>query len=360
MTTSCRVALVALAATWLILLSTPARAALISENQEVAIGKQTAAEVEREYRVDTDLTRNERLNRVAAPLLKVAERKLAWRFRILDDPQINALAVPGGFIYATRGLMEQMPDRELAFVLAHEIQHVEKRHSIRQLEASLYRQVGLAAALQLLTGGRISQGTANTIALANMVVANRYTQDMEREADSDGIRMMARAGLDPRGAVDALRTLQRNNKSSMPKFLNSLVGTHPLNQDRIRHAEELAGSLAFTAAPVPDAQLPATDSVREARVMLALESGPSALSPDPDLMRLALDLQATSPSESRLEQTQGLVVWTFPENLTESQINHGLMAQEMPRVLGSRTFRRYGVSMVQLPEGRRRVVLVVR
>jgi len=360
MPATCRFALVGLVAIWLILLSSPARAALISENQEVAIGKQTAAEVEREYRVYTDLTTNERLNRVAEPLLKVAERKLAWQFRILDDPQINALAVPGGFIYATRGLMEQMPDRELAFVLAHEIQHIEKRHSIRQLEASLYRQVGLAAALQLLTGGRISQGTANTIALANMVVANRYTQDMEREADSDGIRMMARAGLDPRGAVDALRTLQRNNKSSMPKFLNSLVGTHPLNQDRIRHAEELAGSLAVNAAPVPDAQIPATDSLREARVMLALESGPSPLEPDPDLMRLALDMQAAPPLQGRLESNQGLIVWTFPETLTESQITTRLRNQEMPRVLGQRTFSRYGVSIVQVPDGQRRVVLLVR
>ncbi len=360
MITSCRFVLVALAAAWIILLSTPAQAALISESQEVAIGQETAAEVEREYRVYTDLTMNERLNRVAGPLLNVAERKLAWRFRILDDAQMNALAVPGGFIYTTRGLMEQMPDRELAFVLAHEIQHVEKRHSIRQLEASLYRQVGLAAALQLLTGGRISQGTANTIALANMVVANRYTQDMEREADSDGIRMMARAGLDPHGAVDALKTLQRNNKSSMPKFLNSLVGTHPLNQDRIRHAEELAGSLAVNAAPVPDSQLPPTDSLREAQVMLALESGPSALNPDPDLMRLALDMQAAPPSESRLEENQGVLVWNFPDTLTEKQVNSGLIDQEMPRVLGSRTFQRYGVSMVQLPEGRRRVVLLVR
>jgi predicted Zn-dependent protease len=360
MTRSCRFALVALVAAWLILLSTPARAALISEKQEIAIGKQTAAEVEREYRVDTDLTRNERLNRVAAPLLRVAERKLDWQLRILDIPQVNALAVPGGFIYTTRGLMEKMPDRELAFVLAHELQHVERRHSIRQLESSLYRQLGVLAAIQLLSKGRVSQGTSNTIALANMVVSNRYTQDMEREADSEGIRMMARAGLDPHGAVEALRTLQSNNKSSMPKFLNSLVGTHPLTKDRIRHAEELAGSLAFTAVPVPDVQAPVTDSVREAQVMLALESGPSPLSPDPDLMRLALDLQAPPLSESRLEETRGLVVWTFPETLTESQVNHGLMNQEIPRVLGSRTFQHYGVSIVQLPESQRRVVLVVR
>jgi hypothetical protein len=138
------------------------------------------------------------------------------------------------------------------------------------------------------------------------------------------------------------------------------VGTHPLTKDRIRHAEELAGSLAFTAVPVPDVQAPVTDSVREAQVMLALESGPSPLSPDPDLMRLALDLQAPPLSESRLEETRGLVVWTFPETLTESQVNHGLMNQEIPRVLGSRTFQHYGVSIVQLPESQRRVVLVVR
>ncbi len=355
-----RVGLVVLAAAWVVLLSTPVQAALISERQEVAIGQQTAADIEREYRVYTDLTMNERLNRVAGPLLNVAERKLAWRFRILDDPQINALAVPGGFIYATRGLMEKMPDRELAFVLAHEIQHVEKRHSIRQLEASLYRQLGLAAAIRLLTGGRVSEGTANTIALANMVVANRYTQDMEREADSDGIRMMARAGFDPMGAVDALRTLQRHNKGSMPKFLNSLVGTHPLTQDRIRHAEELAGSLAVHPAPRSDSEIPPTDSLREAQVMLALESDPPGLNPDPDLMRQALDMQAAPPAEGRLEANQGLIVWTFPETLNEGQVKDRLLTQEMPRVLGARAFSRYGVSIVRIPQGQRRGVLLVR
>ncbi len=356
---------------WMLVLAAPARAGLISESQEVAIGQQAASEIEAEYRIDDDIGMNQRLNRIAGQLLTRAERQLPWRFRLLDIEELNAMALPGGFIYATRGLLQTMPDGQAAFVLAHEIQHIERRHSVRQLEANLYRQVGLAAAIQLLTGGRLSQGASNTLALANMVVANRYTQDMEREADLEGIRMMARAGLAPQGAVEALQTLQNYNKTSLPKFVNALVGTHPLTRDRVRVAEEEVQRLGSSdtsaeagwplspAARVPLSQVPATDSLREAQTMLALQSGRYALQPDADLMEQALYLQAAPPQRSRLAEHSALVVLTFPTSLSEAELQARLLDRELPGLLGERRFTRYGISLVRTSDQERRLLLLL-
>jgi len=356
---------------WILVLAAPARAGLISESQEIAIGQQAAREVEAEYRLYDEVGMNQRLNRLATRLLTQAERNLPWKFRILDVEELNAMALPGGFIYATRGLLQTMPDSQAAFVLAHEIQHVERKHSVRQLEANLYRQVGLAAAIQLLTGGRLSQGASNTLALANMVVANRYTQDMEREADLDGIRMMARAGSDPQGAVDALRTLQAHNKASLPKFVNALVGTHPLTQDRVRVAENEvrqlasasppaeAGSPLSLATPVPESQLPPTDSLREAQTMMALQAGRHALQPEARLMEQALYLQAAPPERSRLSEHYALVVLDFPTTLAQADLEARLLDQELPGLLGERRFTRYGLSLVRTSRDQRRLLLLM-
>lgn len=351
-------------------LSAPAWAGIISESQEIDIGRQAAVEIESQYRLYPEIGMTERLNRVAGQLLTRKKRNLPYQFRVLDVPELNAMALPGGFVYATRGLMEQMPDEELAFVLAHEIQHVELKHSVRQMEAELYKQIGIMAAVQILTGGQLSEGTANTIALANMVLSNQYSQGMESEADREGIRMMAGAGIDPRGAVAALRTMQRTSQGEMPGFLNAALGTHPLGSDRIAAAEALVDSLDFQgttathleaaiAPAVPVASLPPTDSVWEAQLMLALEGERFGYQPDPSLMRQALYMQASSPAKSALHPDYAVIVSSWTSASTEAQVYSQVLDSEIPRTLGPRTFQNYGVSVVRTPEGRRRVVLLL-
>lgn len=350
----------------------PAQAGIVSEAQEIAIGQQAAAQIESQYRVYTEIGMNERLNRLAGQLLTQKERDLAYRFRILDIPDINAMALPGGFVYVTRGLLEQMPDEEAAFVIAHELQHVEQKHSVKQIEADMYKQIGLAAAIQIFARGQISQGQANLIQLADMVMSNRYTQSMEREADREGILMMARAGIDPMGAVASLRTLQRNNGGGMPGILNAFLGTHPLTADRIKTAETLVATIDFdrTAAVdanleaaiapvVPESQIPPTDSVREAQLMLALETGRYAFVADPSLMRQARYLQANPPAAGSLAEHHAVVLMTMTAGATEKQVTAQLLDREIPLVIGNRTFENYGVSVVRTPDGKRRVILLL-
>lgn len=245
--------------TLLLALTAPALAGLISQEQEIAIGREGAAQLESQYRVVTDLAYQERITRIGQALASQGKRGLAYQFKVIDESGINALAFPGGFIYATRGLMDAMPDDQLAFVLGHEVSHVEDRHSVQEMEANVYKEVGLGMLLSLLGGDNVGQGTLNTVQIASVVMSSQYSQEAEREADRHGMRLMALAGWDPRAAVAALETLQRHNGEEMPGFLNSLVSSHPLTSERIEAARQLAPEIPYAPrrAPEPPPQAPA-------------------------------------------------------------------------------------------------------
>lgn len=239
--------------TLLLALTAPALAGLISQEQEIAIGREGAARLESQYRIVTDLAYQERITRIGQALASHGKRGLAYQFKVIDESGINALAFPGGFIYATRGLMDAMPDDQLAFVLGHEVSHVEDRHSVQEMEANVYKEVGLGMLLSLLGGDNVGQGTLNTVEIASLVVSSQYSQEAEREADRHGMRLMAVAGWDPRAAIAALETLQRHNGEEMPGFLNSLVSSHPLTSERIEAARKLAPEIPY-APRTPDPQ----------------------------------------------------------------------------------------------------------
>lgn len=231
-------------------LSAPALAGLISEGQEIEIGRQGAARLEAEYPVVRDLAYQERVTRIGQALASHGKRQLPWRFQVLEMSELNALAFPGGFIYATRGLLDAMPDDQLAFVLGHEVSHVEDRHSVQAMEAELYKQAGVGALLSLLGGNQVGDLAMSTIEIADVVVSSHYSQAAEREADRHGMRLMAQAGYDPRAAVAALETLQRiSGQDEVPGFLNSLVGSHPLTSERIQAAREFAPEIPRAAPP---------------------------------------------------------------------------------------------------------------
>lgn len=237
---------------WLFALTLPAFAGLISQEQEIEIGRQGARQLEARYPVVTDLPVQERITRVGQALAARGQRGLPYVFKVLDVSEVNALAFPGGFIYATRGLMDLMPDSELAFVLGHEVSHVERRHSVDQMEADLYKRIGLTALLALLGRNNVGEGTVNTVQIADAILNSQYSQEAEREADRDGMALMARAGYDPQGAVAALETLKRSDGGQeVPGFLNSLLGSHPLTSERIDAARKLAPTIPYERPQAP-------------------------------------------------------------------------------------------------------------
>ena len=202
--------------------SLPAWAAMISTEKEIEIGRSSSQKIEARYGLYRDAEANRRIQALGRLLVKNTSRGLTYHFKILNQDIVNAFAFPGGYIYLTKGIYKAMKTRELAFVLGHEITHVEKRHSVKEMERALMTQLG---------GGIL-------VGMTDFVMGNRYSQSQEKEADEGGMILMTRAGFDPQYAVEALQVLKQNDKGQEDsQFVNSLLSSHPLTSDRIEAAQ---------------------------------------------------------------------------------------------------------------------------
>jgi predicted Zn-dependent protease len=219
----------------------------MSEDQEVQVSKQEHPKILAEFGGEYDDPEVQRyISSLGELLAKTSERPdLPWRFTVLDTPQVNAFALPGGYIYITRGLLAlASSEAEVASVLAHEIGHVAARHSSqRQGRATM---VGLGAALAgILTGsGEIAQ-IGNAIGAGYV---QKFSRDQELQADTLGVRYMARANYDPGAAVSFLRKMQGETRlraleaGKDPEEAEQVnwMSSHPRTADRVEQAIENA------------------------------------------------------------------------------------------------------------------------
>ena len=214
--------------------------ALISRSDEISIGRDAAAKLEAQYGVDTNAARNQRLAGIGQRLVAAADpdRGFAWRFRILDQSEVNALALPGGFVYATRGLMEspEVTDAQLAGVMGHEVAHVTRHHAARQLEKALGAELLVSIATR---GSSTSLQQASSLAVQMALLKT----DREAEYDSDryGTIYADNAGYEAAGLLNFLRMLARQGGSE-PRW-SAFLRTHPLTQDRIDRLERQVAAM---------------------------------------------------------------------------------------------------------------------
>ena len=219
--------------------SLPAWAAMISTEKEIEIGRSSSQKIEARYGLYRDAEANRRIQALGRLLVKNTSRGLTYHFKILNQDIVNAFAFPGGYIYLTKGIYKAMKTRELAFVLGHEITHVEKRHSVKEMERALMTQLGGGILVGLLGGDHSQRRKLSTlVGMTDFVMGNRYSQSQEKEADEGGMILMTRAGFDPQYAVEALQVLKQNDKGQEDsQFVNSLLSSHPLTSDRIEGAQ---------------------------------------------------------------------------------------------------------------------------
>jgi len=210
---------------------------LISTRDEIAIGQDAAAQLERRYGVVTDSTMNRRLDRIGRAIVSVAERRdqYPWRFRILNDPQVNAMALPGGFIYATRGLMtvSGLSDDELAGVIAHEVTHVSRRHSAKIMEQALGAQLLVGIATR---GSSAAIRQASDLAV-ELVLLRGY-RGYEYESDHWGTLYATRAGFAPAGLLNFMRELQAREGRDPARWA-TFLRTHPVTSERVKRLQDL-------------------------------------------------------------------------------------------------------------------------
>lgn len=196
---------------------------LISKDQEISIGRDVAKQLEKQYGLVDDPALQERVNRIGQSMVAVCDRRdLQYSFKVLNSKEINAMAAPGGYIYVFKGLIDLMPsDDELAGVIGHEIGHVVKRHTVKQMEKSL----GLGILFGVVFGdkGAFLQNLA-----LNAIMAG-HSRDDEREADKLGFYHSYNAGYNPYSMLIGLQKLSELDQ----KYHYDLFSDHPEGRARV-------------------------------------------------------------------------------------------------------------------------------
>jgi len=219
----------------------------VSQDEEVELGRRNAEQVDAQLPLVRDPVASNYVQALGTSLARATARQdLEWRFRIVDSRQINAFALPGGFIYVNRGLIERAERLdELAGALAHEVGHVALRHSARQIE----KQTKTGVAVEL--GCRLTDLCNSDVARAAIQVGGaalfaRYSRHDEAEADSEAVQLVIDAGIDPNGIPALFQRLIEERRRS-PARIEVFFASHPLEEDRIvatqREIEALAPSL---------------------------------------------------------------------------------------------------------------------
>lgn len=199
----------------------------MSESQEIAMGRESDAQVRVEMGVYNDPELAKYVSDIGLRLAKLSERpNLPWQFTVVDQPAINAFALPGGFIYITRGILPFLQDEsELAGVLGHEIGHVTARHSVRQYTRTIGGVAALGALGVFVPAAR-PFGQISEQALALLFL--KYGRNDELQADQLGARYEASAGWDPAGVPGMLSTLGLLDEASGDrKGVPNWLSTHP-------------------------------------------------------------------------------------------------------------------------------------
>jgi len=219
---------------------------LMSEAEEIAYGQQADVEIRREMGVYDDPKVQRYVSDIGHRLAQLSHRpNLPWTFTVVDHPAINAFALPGGYIYITRGILPYLDNEaELAGVLGHEIAHVTARHAAQQLTRSGLGGIGLTV-LSIFVPATRPFGDVTSAALG--VAFLKYGRDDERESDRLGMEYAARGGWDPAGVPAFLGTLARIDEMSARGIPNWL-STHPEPAERVVEAQPLVKKLADPAA----------------------------------------------------------------------------------------------------------------
>jgi predicted Zn-dependent protease len=205
----------------------------ISEDDEVALGRQYAEQVEQQLPLVTDPAIREYVESLGESIARTTSRRdLAWRFAVVDSREVNAFAIPGGFIYVNRGIIERADDvSELAGVLGHEIGHVVRRHSVEQMKKARNTNVGVGIVCMLVD--ICSSGAAQVaINVGGQAVFARFSRGHEAEADSEAVVNVVAAGIDPDGVPRFFDELLAARERE-PGLLDGFFGTHPLEESRV-------------------------------------------------------------------------------------------------------------------------------
>lgn len=212
---------------------------LVSEAQEIALGQEADPSIVAQYGVYQDPDLEGWIDTLGQQIAAISERpELPWTFRLLDDPLVNAFALPGGFIYLTRGILAHLgSEAEVVGVLGHEVGHVTARHGASQMSKGMLAQVGLGAA-SIAVSPELGPAV-DALGSGMGLLFLKFGRDDERQADSLGVRYSLATGFDPRSLADVFDTLDRVSGGEEAGRPPGWLSTHPSpgNRQQLLDAE---------------------------------------------------------------------------------------------------------------------------
>lgn len=215
---------------------------LISEAQEIRLGRDNDPLISAQMGLVSDSSLQRYVSDLGMELARASERPdLPWTFRVLDDPTVNAFALPGGFIYVTRGILAHLgSEAELVAVLGHEVGHVTARHSAAQMSKAQLANLGLVVGTVLEPGfAQYAQVAGQGLGLLFL----RFGRDDERQADDLGLRYLRRTGYDPREMPAVFTMLGRVSAAAGSGRVPTWLSSHPDPDDRRGRMERAVGAI---------------------------------------------------------------------------------------------------------------------
>lgn len=313
---------------------------LVSESEEIAMGQQSDKQAREEYGVVEDARLQDYIQSVGRKLAAVSHRpNLEWHFTVVDSPVINAFAIPGGYIYFTRGILAHLnSEAELAGVMGHEIGHVTARHSVRQITRSQLAQLGLGAGQVLSPAfGQIGALAEQSVGLLFL----RFSRDNERESDRLGVEYSARGAYDPREVSNFFEVLGRLASAGDRQTIPGWLSTHPDPPDRVQATRGYASEWISNLGLTEERMVVNRDShLRSIDGMVFGDNPREGFAEGGRFYHPELQLQMVFPESWRIENTRSAVIALDPQQGAQMQLTlvdapQGTTATEYVRNLAS-------------------------
>ena len=207
-----------------------------STDTEIGMGKAYATQLEKSVKFVNDPVVDEYVNRIAQNLVKNSDAKVPFTIKVIDSDEVNAMALPGGFMFVNSGLILTADDEaEMAGVIAHEISHVAAHHAVREQTRMNYAQLGTIPLIFI--GGWTGYGIYEAAQIGIPITFLQFSRGFEAQADFLGVQYMYRAGYDPQAFVTIFEKLE-NLEKTKPHLISKAFSSHPQTPDRIEATQK--------------------------------------------------------------------------------------------------------------------------